>query len=61
MNKTSVNETNIPTDIGNKNYKILFVELDLRNTGSDNVSRVHNNSAEKYFKKNFKGVGEFIS
>src|SRR5436190_1691109 len=61
MNKSLVNETNIPSDIGNKSYKILFAALNFDNTVSDHVAKVNNNSAEKYFQKNFKGIGEFIN
>src|SRR6185436_1823218 len=60
MNKSSVTASNIPTDIGTKGYKVLFSELDFSNTVSRSVSDIHNNSAEKYMDKSFKGDGIFI-
>ena len=60
MNKSSITESNIPKDIGTRGYKILFSEIDFEKKVANNVADIHNNAAEKYFKKAFKGEGEFI-
>ena len=60
LNKTAVTEENIPSDIGNSNYKILVTEIDFNNTVSKNIAKTQNNSAREYVEKKMKGYGEFI-
>lgn len=60
MNKSAITETNIPKDIGTSGYKILFSEIDFEKKVASNVADMHNNAAEKYLKKAFKGEGVFI-
>jgi hypothetical protein len=61
MNKTAINESNIPADVGNNKYKLLVIEIDFNNTVSKKVAGVHNKSAGSYVKKTLKELGEFIS
>ena len=60
MNKSAITGSNIPKDIGTSGYKILFLEIDFEKKVANNVADIHNTAAEKYFKKAFKGQGEFI-
>ena len=60
MNKAAVTEGNIPSNIGNRKYKILVTEIDFNNTISKNNAKAQNNLAKDYVEKKMKDFAEFI-
>ncbi|ANE52656.1 hypothetical protein [Flavisolibacter tropicus] len=60
VHKTGVSQENIPSDISQAKYKVLFTEINFDQTVSKHVASVHNNAAHKHISKKMGDHSLFI-